>query len=592
MEERYLDLINSPADLKRLSVRELKMYADEIRCFLIETISKTGGHIGTNLGVVELTIGLHYVFSMPHDKIIFDTGHQGYTHKIITGRRDLFKTLNQPFGMSRFLTRMESSYDLIDASHAGTAVSIASGYALKKLLKKTTESIIAVVGDGALVEGMSSEALNYIVEKFLPMIVVINDNGMSIPVNVGGIKNLFSGQNWEIKSKYYFEGLGYQYLSVEDGHNIESLVKTFQEAKMLSENNSVIVHVKTEKGKGLEIAKKHKYKMHFSMPFDPVTGEGSSPVPTGRTYATVAGEKLCKLMGKESDIVVITPSTPYASGLDSCAEFYPERTIDVGMAEQQAVGLAVGLAMSGMKPFVCYQATFMQRAFDQIFHDIAFMNLPVTILGVRSGFAGFDSPTHHGIYDLSYLRAVPNLKIFYPGTSYELEKIIEQRSLNPDGPMLILYPYEGIRKSELLFQPQHSDVELAEVIQPSKTGYIISVGNTLEAALEFRKLLATENVDFGLINIRWINPLPIDQLKNLLATVKYVVTTEENVLDGGFGSSIAELLLDNELGIKLFRSGIDRGFVETGDKQELSKKTRIDAISILKNVKKRWSELF
>lgn len=590
--EKYLNKINSPKDLKGLTQDELIMLADEIRIFLIDTISKTGGHIGTNLGVIELTIALNYVYSMPEDKIIFDTGHQGYTHKLITGRKNLFKTLNKSNGMSRFLARSESTYDLIDASHAGTAISIASGMALSKTAKKTRESIVAIVGDGALVEGMSSEALNYIVERNLPMVIVINDNGMSIPVNVGGIKNLFAGSDWEEKSKHYFEGLGYKYLFVKDGHKIENLVNVFEIAKDMSHNNSVIVHVKTEKGKGLEIAQKHKYKMHFSMPFDPITGEGSSPVPTGKTYATVAGDKLCDLMGRAPDVVIITPSTPYASGIDSCFELYPERTIDVGMAEQQAIGLAVGLALRGMKPFVCYQSTFMQRAFDQIMHDIAFMNLPITLLGVRSGFAGYDSATHHGIYDLSYLRSVPNLKIFYPGTSHELKKIIEMRVLKPDGPLLILYPYEGVREDEDMYHSKDPKLENAEVIYRSDTGYILSVGNTLGSAIELRQLLLNENIDFGIVNVRWINPLPKDQLLSLLKTIKYTVTTEENVLDGGFGSSIAELIVDNELSCNLLRSGIEKSFVGPGSKNELCKETKIDADSILQNIKKRWVKLF
>jgi len=592
MKEEYLDKVSSPEDLKGLTIDELTVLSNEIRSFLIDTISTTGGHIGTNLGVIELTVALHYVFSMPPDKIIFDTGHQGYTHKLITGRKNLFNTLNQPLGMSRFLTRSESKYDLIDASHAGTAISIASGMALKKTVKKTRENIVAVVGDGALVEGMSAEALNYVVERSLPMIIAINDNGMSIPVNVGGIKNMFSGLEWKEKSKNYFEGLGYKYLCVGDGHDIGSLVDAFQISKNLSQDNSVIVHVKTEKGKGLEIAKNHKYKMHFSMPFDPITGEGSSPVPIGKTYATVAGDKLCELMGRDPDIVAITPSTPYASGLDSCYEIHPERTIDVGMAEQHAIGLAVGLALSGLKPFVCYQSTFMQRAFDQIIHDVSFMNLPVTILGVRSGFAGFDSHTHHGIYDLSYLKSVPNLKIFYPGTSHELDKIIEMRGISPNGPMLILYPYEGVRDNEEAYQPIEPNLEGVEIIFQSRTGYILSVGNTLGSAIELRKLLSIEKIDFGLVNVRWINPLPSDQLLSLLKSIKHVVTTEENVLNCGFGSSIAELIVDNELPCKLLRSGIERSFVGPGNKDELCKETKIDADSILQSIKKRWVELF
>ncbi|MEW5895434.1 MAG: 1-deoxy-D-xylulose-5-phosphate synthase [Candidatus Omnitrophota bacterium] len=592
MKSGYLDKVKEPGDLKRFSVNELASLSEEIRDFLIDSISKTGGHIGANLGVIELTVALHYVFSMPEDKIIFDTGHQGYTHKLLTNRKELFKTLNQRGGMSRFLTRDESDYDVIDASHAGTAISIASGFALKKALKHTQENVVAVVGDGSLVEGMSAEGLNYIPEVQLPMVVVINDNGMSIPVNVGGIRILFSGKDWQKKSRNHFEGLGYEFFCVEDGHDMESLVTVLKQAQKASRNHAVVVHVKTEKGKGLAIAKNHKYKLHFSMPFDPRTGAGTSPVPAGKTYAVVAGDKLCEVMKQNEDIVIFTPSTPYASGIDHCFECFPERTIDVGMAEQHALGQAAGLAMAGLKPFVCYQSTFMQRAFDQLIHDVAFMNLPVTIMGVRSGFAGYDSSTHHGIYDLSYLRCIPNLKIFYPGTAYELETMIEERGKSPDGPMLILYPYEKVRAEEDQEQPRDKSLKGAQVVHQSRTGYILSVGNSLGTAFKLRKLLASRNVDFGVVNIRWISPLPQEQLLSLMKSVQYVVTLEENVLDGGFGGSIAELISDHEPGCKLLRSGIEKCFVGPGDKDDLCKEVRIDAESILKIMEQRWPDLF
>ncbi len=592
MREPILETMRSPEQVKRLSLHELTRLCVEVRDFLVDSISRTGGHIGANLGVIELTVALHHVYSFPEDRIIFDTGHQGYTHKLLTGRKELFKTLNQPGGMSRFLARSESPYDSIEASHAGTAISIASGMAQKKVLKKSSENIVAVVGDGALVEGMSAEGLNFVVHGNLPMVIVVNDNGMSIPVNVGGIKNLFSGSDWMEKSRNHFEGLGYTYFCVQDGHDIESLVTTFRRAKDIARDGAVVVHVKTEKGRGLPIAKDHKYKMHFSMPFNPVTGEGSSPVPAGKTYAAVAGDKLCSLMRIDPAIMVITPSTPYASGLDACLEEFPDRTIDVGMAEQHALGYAAGMALSGLKPYVCFQSTFMQRAFDQILHDIAFMNLPVTIMSVRSGFAGYDSHTHHGIYDLSYLKCVPNLPIFYPGTSYELEKIIEERCVASSGPLMILYPYESIREDEDIHQPRDPVLEGAEVMKPGSDGYILSVGNTLGTGIKVCDLLARRNVHFGLVNARWLNPLPKNQLIPLLKSVGYAVTIEENVLDGGYGSSIAELITDNDLRCRLLRCGIEKSFVIPGAKEDLCRDKGIDAESILARIRSHWAELF
>ena len=590
--KNYLDQISKTQEIKNLSILELEKLSEEIRSFLLSSISETGGHIGTNLGVVELTIALHYAFNIKNDKIIFDTGHQGYTHKILTGRLNNFKTLNQLGGMSRFIARDESVHDIIDASHAGTAISIASGIALNYKRNGSKSIAIALVGDGSMVEGMSFEGLNFGSSTNLPLVIVINDNGMSIPPNVGGIKNLFSGEDSMEKAGAFYSGLGYSYIGVKDGHNINELINAFNQAKLDVKNKSVVVHVKTEKGKGLEIAKNHPYKMHFSMPFNPKTGEGASPTPTGRTYAVVAGEKIYSLLKKNHDITVITPSTPYASGLDKCLKEFPLNTIDVGMAEQHALGMACGLALEDKTVFVCYQSTFMQRAMDQIIHDAGFMNLPVTILAVRSGFAGFDSHTHHGIYDLSYLRAIPNLSIFYPGTSRDLENIIEKRTISAKGPMIILHPYEQVRIDEKDFFSDDNNLDGMEIIGEGKDGFIFSVGNTLETSIEVRKRLLNLGLEFGLANVRWIKPLPEKQILEILSKTSRIITTEENVLEGGFGSSIAELIIDNGVSCSLLRNAIKNGFVDPGDKTYLSKVTKIDADSLMQKVKNKWKELF
>lgn len=584
-----LDSLRSPADLKKFSIQGLNSLCFEIRAFLIESISKTGGHIGANLGVVELTTALHYVFEAPSDKIIFDTGHQGYTHKLLTGRKDLFSSLNKFDGMLRFLSKSESAYDTIEASHAGTAISIATGFALSHKLSDRKERVISIIGDGSLVEGMSAEGLNFAVASKLPMIIIINDNGMAIPPNIGGIKNLFSGIDWQEKSRAYFTGLGFQYISVDDGHDLNKLISAFQGAKSVYDNGAIVVHVKTEKGHGLAIAKDHKYKLHFSMPFNPITGQGSSPLPVGQSFTKVAAKKLHELMKNDKNIIAITPSTPYASDLDQCMMDFPNQVVDVGMAEQQAMGLGVGLAMSGKKPFVCFQTTFMQRAFDQIMHDACYMNLPVTILGVRSGFAGFDGATHHGIYDISYLRSLPNIKLFYPGHSTDMEAIIESRATHADGPMIILYPYENVPENEYIYKENELNIKQPQIIHYGLDGYILTVGNRIETALELRKLLKQEHADFGVVNIRWLKPLPFTWLQKLLSRVPRIVTLEENIASGGFGSSIAELICKNNLNCKLLCSAIEKDFVKPGDKTTLSVLTGIDANSILIKMKNLWN---
>jgi 1-deoxy-D-xylulose-5-phosphate synthase len=584
-----LDEIKSPLDIKRYSIAELQLLSDEIRNFLIDSISKTGGHIGANLGVVELTVALHYVFDAPADKIIFDTGHQGYTHKLLTGRKERFKTLNEIDGMSRFLSKCESPFDIIEASHAGTAIPIATGFALSNKLNNKKEYVIAFVGDGALVEGMSAEGLNFAVASNLPMIIVINDNGMSIPPNIGAIKNLFSGADWQEKSRAHFSGMGFRYIAVDDGHDLNKLISAFLAVKSIYDDGAIIVHVKTEKGRGLAIAKNHKYKLHFSMPFDPVTGQGSSPLPAGKSFAKVGALKLNEVMRSDSDVIAITPATPYASDLDQCLADFPERVIDVGMAEQQAMGLAAGLALAGKKPFVCYQSTFMQRAFDQIIHDACYMNLPITILCVRSGFAGFDGPTHHGIYDISYLRGLPNLKLFYPGHSSDLEAMIEARAKDPAGPMIILYPYENVPNDEDGYKEDKLDIRKPQVVYSGADGYILTVGNRLETALTLRVLLQESGKDFGVINIRWLKPLPSDWLEETIKKVPDAITLEENIIDAGFGSLITELICRNNLNCRIFCSAIEKDFIKAGDKKTLSENSGIDAQSIFQRLKNVWN---
>jgi len=584
-----LDKITQPRDLKGLSIAELEQLAGEVREFLIESISRTGGHIGANLGVVELTLAVHYVFDAPNDSILFDVGHQGYTHKLLTGRKELFPTLNTFGGMSRFISRNESRFDELDASHAGTSLSIATGMAYARQMDRSESIVVAVVGDGALVEGMSFEGLNFAAERGIPLIIIINDNGMSIPRNIGGINNLFEHGGWEERSGSFFRGFGYEYLAVPDGHDIPSLVETLRSAQERVRTGGVVVHVKTEKGKGLAIARDHPYKMHFSMPFDPHTGSGSSPVPPGMSYSRIVGETLYRFLAEDEDTVVLTPATPYASGIEKCLEDFPERAYDVGMAEQHCVGMATGLALKGKKVFACFQSTFLQRSLDQIFHDACYMDLTITIIAARSGFSGFDSPTHHGIYDLSYLRAIPNLQIFYAGTSPDLRRILWQRHSRPTGgPLVILHPYENIWEEGDGSFPADDDLSKASVAFDGKDGFIFSTGNRLPAAFKLRELIAQRNLDFGVLNIRWISPLPVGQLTRIMKRAPRIVTLEENVRSAGFGSAVNEIICAQRLSADLFCSAIDDGFVPAGDKDFLSRLTGIDAESVFNQLAQRW----
>jgi len=583
LDNQLIDQV-AKQSIKTFDINLLNELSTEVRGFLIHNIAKTGGHIGANLGVIELTIALHYVFDLEKDKLLFDVGHQGYTHKLLTGREDLFPSLNSIGGMSRFICPKESKYDILDASHGGTAVSIGTGIAYANKINNSGSITVAIVGDGAFVEGMTFEGLNYATQSPLPLLIVINDNGMSIPKNVGGVNHILANKN---SASDFFKAMGFDYFHIDNGHDLSLSIKVFEQAKQALQNKTTVVHVKTVKGKGLEIAGSHPYKLHFSMPFDPQDGTSTSPVPAGKAYTEVIGNTLSQLISKNKDIFTLTPSTPYASGIDKLLVDFPENGIDVGMAEQQAAGMAAGLAMSHKKVFLCYQSTFMQRAMDQIFHDICFMNLPVTIISSRSGFAGFDSPTHHAIYDLSYLRGLPNLEIFYAGSSRDLQEMIELRAQTAaTKPMIILHPYEAIRCNEQEYL-RKQPINHNEIIFEGHDGYILSVGNRLATAIELREKLSLQGKSLGVVNVRWIKPFQKESILQLIKETPFVVTLEENVKDAGFGSIVSELITDNGFSTPLVRVAIENGYTSTGDKEYLSKLEKIDCASIIKQLNSR-----
>ena len=406
--------------LKDMQNKELDELILDMKSFMICSTSKTGGHIGANLSSLEISVALHRVFDSPNDKILFDVGHQAYAHKIVTGRADRFSTLNSYMGMARFVEQRESEHDIIDVSHAGTSIPIASGIAKSFHDNKKNNFAIAVIGDGCIVEGMSFEGLNFGVQNNLPLLIIFIDNSWAIAPNVGGILKMTTGNNWQEKSKSFFESLGYDYYCEQDGHDVHKLESTLKTIK----NNlkPTVFHVKTVKGNGLKIAEEHPYRMHYSAPFNSETGEGANPSVVGKTYAGEGADEILKLMEEDKNLYVITPATPYSNNLDEIIKRFPDRAFDVGMAEQQAVGMAVGLALEGKKVICCFQSTFMQRAFDQIYHDAACMRLPIIFLSARTGFAGYDSPTHHGVMDISYLRCIPNLNIVFPVDTNDVKK--------------------------------------------------------------------------------------------------------------------------------------------------------------------------
>ena len=575
-------------DLKNLSYIKLDTLAENIRNFLIESISETGGHIGANLGTIELSIALHYCFDSPKDKIVWDTGHQGYSHKILTGRAEEFKTLNTLNGMSRFISRAESEHDIMEASHAGTSLSIGLGLAISEKLNEGNNYVVSVIGDGSLCEGMALEALNHIsVEKDLKFIIVLNDNGYAISKGSGALHNYLESLKSR-KNDTFFTTLGYEYIGLVDGHNIKSIINALREAK--KSKRIPIVHLKTEKGHGYIPAKHHVYLMHFSFPFDIETGKVKEKYVV-KGYQDVASEVIMDEMSKDSKIIAITPSTLYATGLQKCFNTYPERCFDPGMEEQHAMTLAAGLALGGFKPIIFYQTTFMQRAFDQLFHDVCFMNLPVMILGVRSGFAGYDSPTHHGIYDFSYLKCIPNLKIMYPKDINELERMVRYNLSHLSQPCMILMPYGPLDDySDIVDIANESDKDFqnAEVLERGEELLIISVGKKFKTAREVHVLLRKRGIGSGLINLRYLKPLPEEQLVKIMGESKHVVIIEEYILEGGVGSSIGDLILDNNIHVDLLRIGMPTVYAIPGSDDELTNLYRLDIKTIFNKIMKRW----
>lgn len=595
-----LETIHSPADLKRLNPEEMAQLADEIRAFLVQTLSRTGGHLGPNLGVVELTLALHTVFDTPTDRFIFDVSHQAYIHKILTGRLDRFDTIRQPGGLNGFMLRTESEHDCYGAGHAGTALSAALGMAVARDLAGGKENVIAVAGDAAFTNGISFEALNNIAEQTRRLIIVLNDNEWSIDRNVGAIARYFhrivTNERYNrlhdsakrivekiggktavevvrraeeaAKSMLWpsimFEEFGLTYYGPIDGHNLPLLIETFNFLK--TENRPVLLHVLTQKGRGFQPALDGQKKFHGLGPYDPETGMTK---PAGLpTYSEAFATSLAKLADKDERVVAITAAMPNGTGLDLFRPHHPKRYFDVGIAEEHAVIFAAGMATRGFRPFCAIYSTFLQRAFDPIVHDVALQKLPVVFCMDRAGLSGDDGPTHHGLFDISYLRGVPDMVLMAPKDEDELADMMAT-ALTIDGPSAIRYPRGVVAGVECKTEPQVLPIGKAEVLRDGSDVAILGLGPMITYARELAERLDRDGLSSAIINPRFVKPIDRDVLAQYARSVAAFVTFEDHVKMGGFGSAVLEVLQEIGCQVPVVRIGWPDHFIEHGKIESL-----------------------
>ena len=617
LTKNILETINSPADVKALSLDELKQLAEEIRQFLISVISKTGGHLAPNLGVVELSLALHRVFSTPEDKIVFDVGHQSYIHKIITGRREQFPTLRQYGGLSGFPKRSESEHDAFGTGHSSTSISAALGMAVARDLQGKDYNVVAVIGDGSMTGGMAFEALNNAGTLHKKMIVVLNDNEMSISKNVGAmseylyqlrtgetynkIKHDIEGwlKNMEFGTdvlkairrlkgsvKYLmvptsiFEELGFTYLGPVDGHDLQGLTEVLQAAKKI--DGPVLVHVLTKKGKGYKPAEESPNKFHGTGPFEIATGKKIANPNAPITYTEVFGKTLTELANEDKEIIGITAAMPDGTGMSTFAKAHPERFFDVGIAEQHAVTSAAGAAAAGMKPVAAIYSTFLQRAYDSVLHDICMQKLHVTLCLDRAGLVGDDGYTHHGVFDYAYLRSMPEMTIMAPKDENELRHMLKT-AVDYDGPVSVRYP-RGSGVGVEINEPMHSlPIGKAEVLREGKDVCLWAIGSMVQSALQVAAKLAEQGISAGVVNMRFAKPLDKELLLAHAAQYGKIVTLEEGALQGGVGSAVLETL--NEAKIlqqcRVLTLGIPDEFVLHGDKKLLMKDLGLDVDAVV-----------
>lgn len=621
---RFLSEINSPKDLRDLRVEDLQEVADEVRQFILETTSRIGGHTGASLGAVELAVAMHYAFDTPKDRLVWDVGHQAYAHKILTGRRDAMHTIKQYGGLSPFLRRDESEYDTFGAGHASTSLSAALGMAVARDKIKEDFHVCALIGDSSLAGGMAMEAINQAGHIKSRLIVLLNDNEMSIAPAVGGlarylnrIKGAQSYQSLKeeigdtLESVPHFgerlrkaaktvkdaiaaavlpgalvNELGFKYIGYVDGHNVANLVHALEEAKEV-DDGPVIVHALTTKGKGFPNPEKNYYAYHATGPYDIKTGlPHKSTKIVAPTYTETFGKAMCELMERDKKIVALTAAMPDGTGMDFVLEKFPERAFDVGIAEQHAVTFCAGMACEGLKPVAAIYSTFLQRGFDQIIHDVCLQDLNVTFAMDRAGIVGADGPTHHGLLDIAYLRGYPNIVLMSPKDEGELRDML-LTSIEHEGAAAIRYPRGSGFGVDISEKPQLLEIGKSEILRDADgDAAIIALGSMVYPAMEAAKNLAKDGIETTVVNARFIKPLDAELILALAQTKRIIVTVEEAYLAGGFGSAVMELLEENNLldRVKVVRMGVPDRIITHGDPKLLLAKYGLDADGIYQKV--------
>ena len=614
-----LEKVNSLEDLKKLNIEDKKILAKDLRKYILEIVSKNGGHLASNLGVVELTIAIDSVFNLPEDKVVWDVGHQTYVHKILTGRKEEMKTLRTLNGIAGFPKTNESETDCFNTGHSSTSISAALGMARARDIENKNNSVIAVIGDGALTGGMALEALNDAGYSGTKMTVILNDNEMSISKNIGGMnmllsklrtKRTYTKSNISLKKiinkipvigkpfvkivqrikrsikqliipKMFFEDIGFRYLGPVDGHNIEELERMLKITKEL--DGPVLLHVLTKKGKGYKIAEENPDKYHATGPFDIETGKTIGEKK--KDYSKVFGDKLIKIAKENKKIVAITASMKDGTGLKEFQKEFPDRFFDIGIAEQHAIGLAAGMAKAGLIPFVPIYSSFYQRAYDQVIHDIAIQNLPVVMLVDRAGIVGQDGETHQGTFDMAFFRLVPNLVIMAPKDFKELEEMMEFAS-KIKRPVVIRYPRGGENNNIKFQKCEKIDLGKAEILNKGKDVSIIAIGKTVSRAMEVSNMLKKDKIEADVINARFLKPLDKEKIKKSIEKTKFVITVEDGTIINGLGTAIKELIIDEnikDVKIKLFAYPDE--FIKHGKVEELEEIYHQDKNSIYNYIK-------
>lgn len=605
--------IDSPKQLRQLKEADLLQLADELRNYVIETVSKTGGHLAAGLGTVELTIALHYIYNTPWDRLIWDVGHQSYPHKILTGRRDRMSSLRQLGGIAGFPKRDESQYDCFGVGHSSTSISAALGMAIAGARQNSSRKVVAVIGDGALTAGMAYEALNHAGDLDANILVILNDNDMSISPNVGGMSNylgkILSGKLystvregskkvlsamptvWELARRAeehvkgmvvpgtLFEELGFNYLGPIDGHDLPTLVRTLKNIQNLS--GPQFLHVVTKKGKGFEAAEKNPCAYHGVTQFDSQSGEIHKKPSSGPTYTKVFGDWICDMADEDKDLVGITPAMREGSGLVEFSQRFPDRYFDVGIAEQHSVTLAAGMACEGMKPVVAIYSTFLQRAYDQLIHDVCIQNLPVVFAIDRGGIVGPDGPTHAGSFDLSYLRCIPNMVVMTPSDENECRQML-YTGYKHNGPSAIRYPRGTGPGAKVEKNMYTIPVGKAEIRRQGQKVAILAFGSPLAAALE-----AADRLNATVVNMRFVKPLDTEMLLQMALHHEILVTVEENAKAGGAGSAVSEHLSSMGLNTPILHLGLDDSYLAHGSRESLLAAAGLDTEGIYLSIVKQ-----